>query len=227
MYGPTAGARSSGWWPEGLSAFVWAGPVSRAVSPLTSSFSQLFANLLPARRLAHLHDHRRSARPRPGALGPAWSTGSSSKPRRRSPFAQLHGAPARRAGLDLPLRHRLDGQGRALVGRALRRPARPGQAAAPCRRPCASSPPKLPYEDSLTLEQALAARRDARLRDGPRAALAPARRARPRGHPADVRLQGRQVAPAHRASSPTQPEGYWEGLGYDQNAWVGHSNGHG
>jgi DMSO/TMAO reductase YedYZ molybdopterin-dependent catalytic subunit len=24
-----------------------------------------------------------------------------------------------------------------------------------------------------------------------------------------------------------QPEGYWEGLGYDQNAWVGHSNGHG
>ena len=22
-----------------------------------------------------------------------------------------------------------------------------------------------------------------------------------------------------------QPTGYWEGLGYDQNAWVGHSNG--
>ena len=23
-----------------------------------------------------------------------------------------------------------------------------------------------------------------------------------------------------------QPTGYWEGLGYDQNAWVGHSNGY-
>jgi DMSO/TMAO reductase YedYZ molybdopterin-dependent catalytic subunit len=26
---------------------------------------------------------------------------------------------------------------------------------------------------------------------------------------------------------PKQPVGYWEGLGYDQNAWVGHSNGYG
>jgi DMSO/TMAO reductase YedYZ molybdopterin-dependent catalytic subunit len=25
----------------------------------------------------------------------------------------------------------------------------------------------------------------------------------------------------------SQPTGYWEGLGYDQNAWVGRSNGHG
>jgi len=24
-----------------------------------------------------------------------------------------------------------------------------------------------------------------------------------------------------------QPEGYWEGLGYDQDAWVGRSNGRG
>ena len=24
-----------------------------------------------------------------------------------------------------------------------------------------------------------------------------------------------------------QPIGYWEGLGYDQDAWVGHSNGYG
>jgi hypothetical protein len=24
-----------------------------------------------------------------------------------------------------------------------------------------------------------------------------------------------------------QPTGYWEGLGYDQNAWVGRSNGYG
>jgi hypothetical protein len=25
---------------------------------------------------------------------------------------------------------------------------------------------------------------------------------------------------------PEQPVGYWEGLGYDQNAWVGRSNGY-
>jgi DMSO/TMAO reductase YedYZ molybdopterin-dependent catalytic subunit len=25
---------------------------------------------------------------------------------------------------------------------------------------------------------------------------------------------------------PDQPTGYWEGLGYDQNAWVGRSNGY-
>jgi DMSO/TMAO reductase YedYZ molybdopterin-dependent catalytic subunit len=25
----------------------------------------------------------------------------------------------------------------------------------------------------------------------------------------------------------SQPTGYWEGLGYDQNAWVGRSNGRG
>ena len=32
----------------GVSAYVWAGPVSRLLSPVTSSFSQLGANLLPA-----------------------------------------------------------------------------------------------------------------------------------------------------------------------------------
>src|SRR5689334_1692156 len=32
----------------GVSAFVWAGPVSRALSPLTSSISQLGGNLLPS-----------------------------------------------------------------------------------------------------------------------------------------------------------------------------------
>src|SRR5262249_11466651 len=31
----------------GVTAFAWAGPVSRVLSPLTSSFSQLTANLLP------------------------------------------------------------------------------------------------------------------------------------------------------------------------------------
>ena len=33
----------------GLTAFAWAGPVSRVLSPLTSSVSQVTANLLPLR----------------------------------------------------------------------------------------------------------------------------------------------------------------------------------
>ena len=47
-----------------------------------------------------------------------------------------------------------------------------------------------------------AARRDARPRHGRQAALAPARLARARRDPGDVRLQGRQVADADRARRP-------------------------
>ena len=51
-----------------------------------------------------------------------------------------------------------------------------------------------PYVDYLTLRAGPAARRDAGLRDGRRAAVAGARRAAPARDPGDVRLQERQVA---------------------------------
>ena len=134
------------------------------------------------------------------------------------------GDAARRAGLRLPLRHRLVVNERALGRRPDRRRARARrgdeQSAAALRFVSA----EVPYEDSLTLEAGAAARRDARLRDGRQAALPAARRPRPARDAADVRVQERQVGQPHRAR-PTLQTGYWEQHGYDADAWLGRSNG--
>ena len=82
-----------------------------------------------------------------------------------------------------------------------------------------------PYDDSLTLDQALLP--DAMLAlelDG-------APLSRPHGAPARVvipEMYGyKGVKWLERMELvATQPTGYWEGLGYDQNAWVGRSNGY-
>jgi DMSO/TMAO reductase YedYZ molybdopterin-dependent catalytic subunit len=83
-----------------------------------------------------------------------------------------------------------------------------------------------PYDDSLTLEQA-------RLPDAMLAyELDGQPLSRPHGSPArvvipemygykGVKWLERMELVAH------QPTGYWEGLGYDQDAWVGRSNGYG
>ncbi len=82
-----------------------------------------------------------------------------------------------------------------------------------------------PYDDSLTLEQL-------RLHDVLLALdMDGAPLSRPHGSPArvvmpemygykGVKWLTRMELVAH------QPTGYWEGLGYDQNAWVGRSNGY-
>ena len=49
----------------GASSFVWAPAASNFLSPLTSAFSQALGNILPGRRLAHLHDLRLDAGLRP------------------------------------------------------------------------------------------------------------------------------------------------------------------
>ncbi len=82
-----------------------------------------------------------------------------------------------------------------------------------------------PYNDSLTLEQALLP--DVLLAielDGQPLS-------RPHGAPARVvipEMYGyKGVKWLNRIELlPRQPTGYWEGLGYDQNAWVGRSNGY-
>jgi DMSO/TMAO reductase YedYZ molybdopterin-dependent catalytic subunit len=82
-----------------------------------------------------------------------------------------------------------------------------------------------PYDDSLTLEQAklpdamLAYEMDG----GPLS--------RPHGAPARVvipEMYGYKGVKwlTKMELVAAQPVGYWEGLGYDQNAWVGHSNGY-
>src|SRR5262249_47501394 len=104
--------------------------------------------------------------------------------------------PARRAaGLDVPLRHRVDGERRPLGGRALADAGRPGAAPAAgalrdalldggaVRRP--GEPTPVP-----------AARRDAGAAHGRQAADTRARVAAAAGDPRDVRLQGREVGQA-------------------------------
>ena len=83
-----------------------------------------------------------------------------------------------------------------------------------------------PYEDSLTLPQALGS--DAMLAFGmdhqplTRAHGAPARAVIPQmyGYKGVKWLDRIELV-------DVQPEGYWERLGYDQDAWVGRSNGRG
>jgi DMSO/TMAO reductase YedYZ molybdopterin-dependent catalytic subunit len=85
---------------------------------------------------------------------------------------------------------------------------------------------EVPYNDSLTLEQAQL--HDVMLAlemDGEPLS-------RPHGSPARVvipEMYGyKGVKWLTRIELlARQPTGYWEGLGYDQNAWVGHSNGYG
>ena len=82
-----------------------------------------------------------------------------------------------------------------------------------------------PYVDSLSLDQALLPDTLLALRmDG-------APLSRPHGAPARVvipRMYGYKGVKwlARIELVADQPEGYWEHLGYDQNAWVGRSNGY-
>ena len=147
------------------------------------------------------------------------------KPRSFS-YDELRALPQRPSGLDLPLRDRLDGQGRSLVGDPLQGSARPRRAASRPRRPLRFVSLEVPYTDSLTIDQA-------RLHDVMVALDMDGQPlSRPHGSPArvvipemygykGVKWLTRIELVAH------EPTGYWEGLGYDQNAWVGRSNGYG
>jgi DMSO/TMAO reductase YedYZ molybdopterin-dependent catalytic subunit len=83
-----------------------------------------------------------------------------------------------------------------------------------------------PYEDTLTLAEAM--RADAMLAyemDGQRLS-------RPHGAPARVVIPAmygyKNVKWVERIELVAQPsDGFWEKLGYDRDAWVGHSNGNG
>ena len=84
---------------------------------------------------------------------------------------------------------------------------------------------EVPYNDSLTLEQALLP--DAMLADS----LDGQPLSRPHGAPARVvipEMYGYKGVKwlARMELVAEQPRGYWEGLGYDQDAWVGRSNGY-
>ncbi len=151
-------------------------------------------------RLAHLHDRERHARHRPGRL-PAHGGGPGRQAHELHP-RRPEGDAARRPGVRLPLRHRLVGRRRPLGGcpaEGRARPRRPregrGQPALRLRR--------APLRGQPHPRAGAAARRDARLRDGPRAHLPAARRPGAARDTPHVRLQGRQVGDAASSCAAT------------------------
>jgi DMSO/TMAO reductase YedYZ molybdopterin-dependent catalytic subunit len=207
----------------GASSFLWAPAASRVLSPLTSAASQLVGNLLPVGgwRIYTISGSMPLFDPK------TWRLEIGGLVRRpvSVSYEQVLALPrvhqvstfhcvtgwtvdnVRWSGVRL--RHVLD-------------LAEPLPTAKAIRFVSAEEP----YNDSLTLEQAL-------LPDVMLALELDGRPlSRPHGAPARIvipEMYGyKGVKWLNRIELlPNQPTGYWEGLGYDQNAWVGRSNGRG
>jgi DMSO/TMAO reductase YedYZ molybdopterin-dependent catalytic subunit len=206
----------------GVTAFAWAGPVSRVLSPLTSSFSQLSANLLPLGgwRIYTITGVM------PDLDAAQWRLRVDGLVERPATFtlAQLQALPRAEQTSTF---HCVTGwtvkdvHWSGIRFQDLLAHVKPLPHAQALRFVSAERP----YEDSLTLAQALEP--DAMLAFGmDRRPLT-----RPHGAPARVvipRMYGyKGVKWLERIELvAAQPSGYWEGLGYDQDAWVGRSNGH-
>jgi DMSO/TMAO reductase YedYZ molybdopterin-dependent catalytic subunit len=206
----------------GLSAFAWAEPASRLLSPLTSSFSQLGANLLPLGgwRIYTITGVMPDLDPARWRLR---VDGLVERPREFS-LADLRALPRAEqvstfhcvTGWTVDDVHWAGVRFRDLLAQV-----KPLASAHAIRFVSA----EVPYEDSLTLEQALLP--DTMLAYG----MGGQPLTRPHGAPARVvipRMYGykgvKWLQRMEVVGSP--PGGYWEALGYDRNAWVGHSNGY-
>jgi DMSO/TMAO reductase YedYZ molybdopterin-dependent catalytic subunit len=206
----------------GGSAFLWASKASGVMSPLTSSVSQLFGNLFPVGgwRIYTISGSM------PIFDEQAWRlevTGLVAKPRTFT-YAELAALPrvhevrtfhcvtgwtvhnVRWSGVRLS--HLLDLVEPTAAARAVRFDSL-----------------EVPYNDSLTLEQA-------RLHDVLLALeMDGAPLSRPHGSPVRVVIPEMYGYKGVKWLTKIelldhQPTGYWEGLGYDQDAWVGRSNGY-
>jgi DMSO/TMAO reductase YedYZ molybdopterin-dependent catalytic subunit len=205
----------------GLTAFAWAGPASRVLSPVTSAFSQATANLLPLGgwRIYTITGVMPDIDParwtlRVDGLVERPTTFSLSRlqslPRaeQQSVFHCVTGWTVKHVHWSGVRFHDLLAEVRPLASaRALRFVSA-----------------ERPYEDSLTLAQALAP--DALLAFG----MDGSPLSRPHGAPARAvipQMYGyKGVKWLERIELVDhQPEGYWERLGYDQDAYVGRSNG--
>jgi DMSO/TMAO reductase YedYZ molybdopterin-dependent catalytic subunit len=206
----------------GLSSLWWARPASRVFSPLTSGVSQLAGNLFPVGgwRIYTISGSMPVFEPN------AWSLrvdGLVRKPLELS-YDELRALPRAHQVSDFHCVTGWSVHGVRWSGvrlHELLRLAEPLPTAHAIRFVSAEEP----YDDSLTLEQALL----------PNVMLALEMDGRPlsRPHGAPARI----VIPemygykgvkwlARMELVGKQPTGYWEGLGYDQNAWVGRSNGY-
>ncbi len=206
----------------GASSLLWAGPAAAIFSPLTSQFSQLLGNLLPIggwriytiSGSMPLFDEREWRLEIDGLVERPVSL----------TYAQLLALPRARQVTDF---HCVTGWSVPKVRWAgvrfsdLLALVRPMQSAKAIRFVSMENP----YQDSLTLEQALL----------PNVMLAyeldgqPL--SRPHGAPARVvipEMYGYKGVKwlTRMELVDHEPTGYWEDLGYDQNAWVGRSNGY-
>ena len=207
----------------GLSSLYWAGPAARALAPVTSGFSQLLGNLLPVGgwRIYTISGSMPIFDERSWRLE---IDGLVRKPVQLT-YAQLRALPRAHQVSDF---HCVTGWSVAGVRwggvrfadlLALAEPL-------PSAKAIRFVSLEQPYDDSLTLDQALlgnvmlAYELDGQPLSRPHGA--PARVVIPEMYGyKGVKWLTRMELVDH------QPTGYWEGLGYDQNAWVGRSNGYG
>ncbi len=206
----------------GLSSLVWAGPVSRLLSPLTSDASQLVGNLLPVDgwRIYTISGTMPLFDPSTWRL----EIGGLVKHPRSLNHDQLKALPKAE---QVSTFHCVTGWTVNNVHWAgvrfqhLFDLVQPLPAATAVRFVSAEHP----YEDSLTLDQL-------RFPDAMLAyELEGEPLSRPHGAPARVVLPEmygyKGVKWLTRMELvERQPEGYWEQNGYDQDAWVGRSNGY-
>ena len=207
----------------GLSSLLWAGPAGRALSPLTSGFSQLLGNLLPVGgwRIYTISGSMPIFDERSFTLE---IDGLVRKPQKLT-YEQL---------LALPRAHQVsnfhcvtgwsvkDVRWIGVRFHDLLALAEPLPSAKAIRFVSLEQP----YDDSLTLDQALL----------PNVMLALEMDGKPlsRPHGAPARVVIPEMYGYKGVKWLTrielvdhEPTGYWENLGYDQNAWVGRSNGYG
>jgi DMSO/TMAO reductase YedYZ molybdopterin-dependent catalytic subunit len=206
----------------GASSFLWAPAASNFLSPLTSAFSQALGNILPVGgwRIYTISGSMPVFDPK------AWRLeigGLVRKPASIS-YEQL---------LALPRAHQVS-TFHCVTGWTVKDVRWSGVRLKhilqlvdplPEAKAIRFSSAEEPYNDSLTLAQALLP--DVMLGltlDGHPLS-------RPHGAPARIvipEMYGyKGVKWLNKMELlPTQPTGYWEGLGYDQNAWVGRSNGY-
>ena len=206
----------------GVSSLWWARPASRVLSPLTSGISQLAGNLFPVGgwRIYTISGSMPVFDPREWSLR---IDGLVRKPVNLS-YDELRALPRAHQVSDFHCVTGWSVHGVRWSGvrlHELLRLAEPLPSAHAIRFVSAEEP----YDDSLTLQQAL-------LPDVMLAyALDGKPLSRPHGAPARIvipEMYGYKGVKwlARMELVAEQPTGYWEGLGYDQNAWVGRSNGY-
>jgi DMSO/TMAO reductase YedYZ molybdopterin-dependent catalytic subunit len=207
----------------GLTSFLWAGKASNVLSPFTSAFSQMLGNLFPVGgwRIYTISGSMPMFDPSSYQLE---VTGLVRKPRTFT-YDELRA---------LPQSHQVS-TFHCVTGWTVKNVRWSGVRfdhildlvePLPGAKALRFDSLEVPYNDSLTLRQVglhnvmLALDMDGQPLS------------RPHGSPARVVIPEMYGYKGVKWLTKIelmdhQPSGYWEGLGYDQDAWVGHSNGYG